>query len=122
MDKVKFEDFTNNYDSFGEFADDCFNKNLLLGAFYITDIIYENYKLYIEDMCEHHIIGCYSVFDPIYKVIIQKRYILGLPGNITLSDSELSEKIQKHESRGLHLYSSRNIKINYIEDNIYINK
>ena len=89
IDKVKFENLTNNYDNFGEFADACFSKQLLFGAFYIKDVVYEDYDCYFEDdyvFSKPNVMILHSILDTIQKCILEKLTFSIIREDYVLSD------------------------------------
>lgn len=122
--KVKYEDVTGNYPSMDEFTKDCYNKNILMGAFYITGVSYYRCDYYEEDkfIYSNYCVKIqYSIFDPLKGFILNKVTTRNVRKDYILSDLELGNEVYNFEYSNFCLYLENNytdLKIKSINDGI----
>lgn len=118
MEKIKFENVTGNYNGLEEFYNDCNNKEVTIGAFYIKDVVYEDYDCYFEGdyvFSKPNVRILYSIFDPIQKCILEKLTFSIIREDYVLSDSELDKKIKDVQLEEISQYIKKDYKFSRVK-------
>lgn len=116
MDIIKYGITEVNYE---KFIDNCFNKKIPLGSFYLTGMDYKYNRTNTYTNSDNSVTIYYKIFDPTKHDVTDKVIILAIGENERLELSEVCRIIQGYEYRELHYYLKRhhkNSKINCINE------
>lgn len=119
MDKIKYENVKGNYKNIEDFYRDCRYKDILLGAFCITEFDYKYNTQTSYSNSDNNLVIHYIVFDPTKHNVTHKVIVLPIGENERVNIEEMNRVIQGYEYRELHYYLKRhhkNSKINCINE------